>query len=164
MSRHTIVARPLHPCNYNSNLIGNVTSIDWTDETGAASLTNGKSRPGDRFSNWNPRSVPFGVSVNTLAGDLIVFEDREDHSASFEIPGIPYASLDLMLRLQNHLEGGGTVQVTTGDSASRVYPTCSLAPGADVSIDLTDKVTVEYTVAFNLLNVAGSRVQMLAIY
>lgn len=140
------------------------TLIDWTDDTGAASLTNGKNYPGDRFANWNPRSIPFGSSVNTLAGDLIVFEDREDHSTAFELVGIPYASLDLMLRLQSHLEGGGTVQVTTGDSGARVYPTCSLAPDAQVSIELTDKVTLEYTMTFNLLNVAGSRVQMLAIY
>lgn len=138
------------------------TSIDWTDAIGSASLTNSKNFPGDRLANWTPRSVPFGSSVNTLAGDLIVWEDREDHSAAFDLVGIPYSSLGLMLRLQSHLSSGGTVQVTTGDRDDTVYPECCLAENAEVTIELTDKVTVEYTMSMTLLNLETE--QMVAFY
>lgn len=141
------------------------TSIEWTDSTGAASLSNGKIVPGDRFANWTPRSVPFTAGDEAWAlgtADLFVFEYREDHSASFEIVGIPYSSLDLMLRLQSHLEGGGTCQVTTGDQAANVYPNCCLVPDSECAPQLTDKVTLEYTMSFNLLNLDAD--QMLCRY
>lgn len=141
------------------------SSLDWTDAVGSASLTNGKIIPGDRFANWQPRSVPFtaGDETNDLGkGDLYIFEYREDHSASFEIVGIPYSSLDLMLRLQNHLEGGGTCQVTTGDRDANVYPECCLAPDSSIEIQFTDNVTMEFTVSMTLLNLDAA--QMLCRY
>lgn len=141
------------------------TSIDFTDALGSASLTNSKIVPGDRFASWAPRSVPFtaGDETNALGtGDLYIFEYREDHSASFEIVGIPYSSLDLMLRLQNHLESGGIVEVVTGDQDANVYPECCLAPDSSIEIQFTDNVTMEFTVSMTLLNLDAA--QMLCRY
>jgi hypothetical protein len=141
------------------------TSISWVDDDGAATLTNSKPTPGDRFANWNPRSVPFGDSEWDLGtADLDVFEYREDHSASFDLVGIPYNSLDLLLRLQNHLESGGTVSVTSGDTLGSTYPTCGLAPETEVTFELSDKTTLEYTLSVSLLNVATPRIAMVAVY
>src|SRR5688572_642507 len=141
------------------------TSISFTDATGAATLTNGKNYPGDRFANWNPRSVPFGDSGWALGtADLFVFEYREDHSVTFDLVVIPYNSLDILLRLQNHLESGGTVQVTTGDTLGSTYPTCGLAPETEVTFELSDKTTLEYTLSLTLLNVASPRLPMVAVY
>ncbi len=142
-----------------------MAEITWTDSVGAAALSNSKASEGDRFSDWTPRSAPFGDKKNALAdGALYVFAFRDDHSASFEMRMIPNTSMALMLRLQKHLESGGSVAVTTDDLASRNYATCKLAPGASVDIRLTDPRMLEYTMSFNLLNVAGSPTAMLCIY
>lgn len=140
------------------------TSIGWTDADGLTSLTNDKPSPGDRFTGWEPRSVPYGSSGNALEGSLYVFEDREDHSASFSLTAIPYEMLDLCLRLQSHLMGGGKVTIETGDSLGSRYFNCCVVEGSDVTLELSDKEMLEYTMSFNLLNADSERVKMVCVY
>lgn len=139
------------------------TSISWTDATGAASLTNGKPVPGDRFSNWTPRNTPVGDAQHSLGtGARYMFAFRTDYTASLELRGIPNSNQSLVLRLIAHLEGGGSCSVATGDAAARTYGTCTLAPGTKPEITLSDPAFIEYTLSLVLLNtVAGS---MLCIY
>lgn len=134
-----------------------MASIEWTDAVhGGQSIDNAKGAYGGRFTNWTPKSVPVGDKKNTLAtGQLHVFRFRTDHSASFEMRGIPNTYMQQMLWLQYHLENGGQVTVHTDDPAGRDY-TCALAPGSDVGITLSDARMIEYTMTFNLLNAAVS--------
>lgn len=139
------------------------SSISWTDATGAASLTNGKPVPGDRFGNWTPRNPPVNDAENSLAdGVLHTFEFRVDYTAAFELRGIPNTSQDLALRLMLHLERGGAVSVATGDAAARTYGSCKLAPGTKPEFTLSDPVYIEYTLSLVLLNTAAA--SMLCIY
>ena len=139
------------------------TSISWTDAIGAASLTNGKPVPGDRFSNWTPRNTPIGDAQNALGtGARFMFAFRTDYTASFELRGIPTTDQSLALRLIAHLEGGGSCSVATGDGAARTYGTCTLAPGARPELTMSDPVFIEYTLALELLNSAAAA--MLCIY
>jgi hypothetical protein len=141
------------------------SKIDWTDAVGAASLSNGKAVPMDRFSSWTPGSEPIGPVEHAVGtGQRYVFPFRTDHTASFEIREIPNTSMALMLRLKEHLLRGGQCSVTTGDTLSSVYATCSLAPDTRPSIAMTDARELLYTFAVVLLNVAGSPVRMICVY
>jgi hypothetical protein len=138
------------------------SKIDFTDATGAASLSNTRPVPLDRFANWTPRSVPIGPSETALGtGQKYAFVFRDDHMASFEIRGIPNTQMAIMLRLERHLEAGGQVSVTTGDALGSVYATCCLAPDQHPSITLSDSQNLEYAFQVSLLNVAGSPVRMI---
>lgn len=142
-----------------------MASISFVDSGGAAALSNGKPAPADRFRNWKPDSAPHGEREHALGtGALYMFSFRDDHTASFEIPGIPNESMDTMLRLQMHLRKGGTVSVATDDAAARTYATCCLAPGAQPEISLSDPIELEYTFAVTLLNIAAVPVRMLCLY
>lgn len=141
------------------------SKIDFTDATGAATLSNTRAVPHDRFASWVPRSTPVGPSDTALGtGQKYVFPFRDDHTAAFEIRNIPNSQMAIMLRLQRHLEAGGVVSVTTGDSLSSVYPTCCLAPEQHVNITLSDPRNLEYTFSVTLVNVAASPVRMVCQY
>jgi hypothetical protein len=140
-----------------------VASISWTDATGAATLSNGKPVPGDRFAAWTPDNVPIADTENALAdGALHVFEFRSDYIASFEIRGIPNTEQSLALRLMQHLRRGGSCSVATGDASARTYGTCKLAPGTDPKLVLSDTDFIEYTLSLVLLNTGAA--SMLCIY
>jgi hypothetical protein len=139
------------------------TSISWTDSVGAATLTNGKPVPGDRFRGWTPDNVPVADSQNALAdGALHVFEFRSDYIASFELPGIPNTEQALVLRLMQHLRRGGSCSVATGDLGGRTYGTCKLAPGTDPKLSPPDPEFIEYTLSLTLLNTGAA--SMICIY
>jgi hypothetical protein len=143
--------------------------IDFTDATGAASLTNGKPVPGDRFANWTPSITPIGDAAARLSdGAVTMFRTRTDYGASFELPMIPStgasSALTVAMRLVAHLMSGGQCSVTTGDAASSVYATCGLKPGTVPSLGMTDKRTIEYTLSVSLINLAGSPVAMVCRY
>lgn len=141
------------------------SKIDFTDAIGAASLSNTRAVPFDRFANWVPRSTPVGPSDHALGtGQKYVFPFRDDHTATFEIRGIPNSQMATMLRLQRHLEAGGVVSVTTGDTLGSVYVSCSLAPDQHANIALSDPRNLEYTFTVTLLNVAVSPVRMVCQY
>lgn len=139
------------------------TSIAWTDGAGAASLTNGKPVPSDRFSGWTPGSLAIIAEVDALAtGQPFPFVYRNDATATFSLEKIPNSSQATVLRLIRWLESGGVVTVNTGDASSRSYTSCYLPKGARPSFTLSDRRTLEYTLTLTLLNTAGT--DMLAIY
>lgn len=128
------------------------TSIAFTDGTGSATLTNGKTGFGGRFRNWVPLPEPEASSVVGLGtGAVHEWRFRADHGASFELHYIPAASLDIASRLKLHLEGGGSCTVTTGDSSSNVY-TCTLFPGSKVALTQQDPALMEYALSLKLRN------------
>lgn len=138
------------------------TSIAFTDGTGAATLTNGKTAPADRFANWVPDVVSFGASESTLA-DGITHEVRlrTDYLASFELPLIPASSLDVAIRLKLWLLAGNTCTVNTGDTSARSY-TARLAPGTVPEIVNADDRRLWYTLRLTVKN--GSAAPMLCTY
>lgn len=147
------------------------TSITFTDGIGAATLTNGKPSPGDRFSNWIQSTKPIGDSAPRQSdGRLSMFVFRTDYGASFELTQIPVATtggvrlVDIAARLVAWLLSGGTCAVNTGDVASAAYATCGLAPGTTPSLTLSDKRNLEYSLSLSLINVAGSPVAMSCNY
>jgi hypothetical protein len=137
--------------------------IDFNDGT-AASLTNGKPSPADRFDLW----VPFH-SFNAQAAHELCSKRRHAftfgtiYGARFQLSKIPNSSQDTALRLIEHLLGGGTCSVTTGDG-THTYATCTLAEGEDPTLELADRQLLEYTLSLALINTASSPARMLCIY
>lgn len=133
--------------------------ITFTDGTGAATLTpypNAGNAAGKRFRAWEPFQRPFGEGAWALgSGRHYRWSFRTDYGASFELPGIPSDDLDVALRLQAHLLGGGSCTVYTLDANGATYSNCYLAPDADVTIQREDPRFVEYTVALALVNLDG---------
>jgi len=124
-----------------------------------------QSGVGSRFSDWTPFQRPIGPAVTALGtGQRYQYAFRTDYGASFSMMDIPNTSMSVMLRLQSHLVGGGTCTVNTGDSASRSYTTCCLAPDGDVTIALQDKGLLLYSMSFVLINVATSPAAMICEY
>lgn len=148
------------------------TSITFTDAIGAASLTNEKPAPGDRFSGWHPITRPGGgEGVNRQSDQLLVMmRVRDDYMCRFELRGIPstrtggVAPTDLADRLIYHLMNGGTCVVNTGDAQANSYATCSLRKGFVPTLTLTDEALLEYTLTLELVNVAGSPARMVCRY
>ena len=135
----------------------------------AATLSNGMTGiaagVGSRFTDWVPFQKPIGAAAVALGtGARSMYTFRTDYGASFAITEIPNTSMSIMLRLQAHLLNGGTVSVSTGDTASRTYPTCCLAPEGEVTITLVDKATLRYSMTFTLINVAVSPTAMICEY
>lgn len=149
-----------------------MASISFTDSVGAATLTNDYPAPADRFGNWTPMTRPVGDSVTTLAsGALVMVRHRTDYGAAFELAGIPVKAssgganlVAIADRLVAHLLSGGTCSVATGDAGSHTYATCGLWPGSTPSLTLSDRTNLLWTFSVQVLNLAGSPVQMVAVY
>ena len=147
------------------------TSIMFTDGIGAATLTNGKPTPADRFTGWVTKSLPVGDSANRQSdGALTRLRYRTDYGASFSLTMIPVATtggqrlVDIADRLIFWLLNGGTCTVNTGDAESNSYATCGLMPGTTPTLALSDKRNLEYTLTLDLINLAGSPVRMVCHY
>jgi hypothetical protein len=147
------------------------TSITFTDGIGAATLTNGKPSPGDRFSGWTPTTKPIGDSASRQSDGLTaMFKFRDDYGASFALVHIPVVLTggvrltDIADRLVAWLMAGGTCAVNTGDAESNSYATCGLMPGTTPTLTLSDRVNLEYTLSLSLINVAVSPVRMVCHY
>lgn len=139
------------------------SSITWTDGGGAATLTNGKPVPADRFIGWTPMSPVQKAEADSLGtGQPYPYVFRTDYGASFSLPMIPNTSQATALRLIRWLESGGVVTVNTGDVANRTYTSCFLPKGSHPSFTLSDRRFLEYTLSLTLLNTAAA--DMLAIY
>jgi hypothetical protein len=145
-----------------------MASITFNDGT-SATLDNGTTSisdgVGSRFSDWVPFQRPVGPAVTALGtGARYQFAFRTDYGASFSMLDIPNTSMGVMLRLQAHLLGGGTVSVATGDASARTYSTCCLAPDGDVTIALQDKSLLLYSMSFVLINIASTPSAMICEY
>jgi hypothetical protein len=144
-------------------------TITFTDTIGAASLSNSKTSPADRFSNWTPDSMPVGTGAAAQSNGVTTFmRFRDDYGATFDLEHIPSTGASSMLsiadRLRRHLLMGGTCAVNTGDVASSAYATCALKPGTTPTLKLSDRQLLEYTLTLHLINVAASPVQMVCRY
>lgn len=139
------------------------TSITWTDAGGAATLTNGKPVPADRFTGWTPGSPVVKAEAASLAtGQPFPFVFRNDYTATFALDKIPNTSQATVLRLIRWLESGGVVTVNTGDAASRTYASCYLPVGVRPGFALSNPRFLEYTLTLTLANIAGA--DMLCAY
>lgn len=138
------------------------TNIQFTDGTGAATLSNGRNVPGDRFWAWAPLTRFVGPS-NVTIGDGVtrVFPFRTDYGARFEIRNLPDTEVDVALRLIRHLLQGNTCTVNTGDTSARTY-TARLWPGEEPSLDPADDRRRHYTLRLALKN--GAAADMLCEY
>ena len=66
-----------------------MAAIQFNDGT-FSTLRNRFAAPGDRFGSWTPITRPVGDTVNRLSDGLVVmFRERTDYGASFELAGIP---------------------------------------------------------------------------
>lgn len=148
-----------------------MASITFTDAIGAATLTNGKPSPADRFSAWVPVSKPIGESARRQSdGAMSMFVFRTDHGATFQLERIPVAThggvrpIDVAARLVAWLLAGGTCAVNTGDVDATSYATCGLMPESAPALTMTDRRTLEYSLSLSLINLAGSPVPMACHY
>lgn len=144
-----------------------MASVSFNDGS-AATLTNGMTGigagVGSRFASWVPFTKKVGESATVLAtGARAMFVFRTDYGATFELRDIPNTSLDVVLRLIRHLQNGGTCTVTTGDTASRVYATCGLAPDTDPALAFADPNLLTYSLSLSLINL-GAASDMLCVY
>ena len=138
-----------------------MASITFTDTLGTCVFTNTLDTVaggvGSRFADWTPYQRPIGAAAVSLGtGARSMFTFRTDYGASFRITEIPSTSLGQALRLQAHLESGGTVSVDTDDAYGRVYTSCCLAPDAGVAIELVDKTELVYAMSLTLINLNAS--------
>jgi hypothetical protein len=148
-----------------------VASIVFTDAVGAATLTNGKNAPADRFSNWVTDSQPIGESAARQSdGAITMFRFRDEFGARFSLARIPVVTtggvrlVDVAARLVYHLLNGGTCAVNTADAETNSYATCGLKPGTTPSLELADPQNLEYTLTLALINLAGSPARMVCHY
>lgn len=147
------------------------TSITFTDAVGAATLTNGKVFPGDRFGGWEPHTIPIGTAVARQSdGAISMFVFRTDYGASFELRAIPSRTTagvsqnQIADRLVAWLLQGGTCSIATGDAEANVYPTCGLKTGSSPTCRLSDPPNLEYTLALEVVNLAATPRQMVCRY
>lgn len=120
---------------------------------------------GSRFLDWNPFQRPIGPAVTALGtGRRYQYAFRTDYGATFTMTDIPNSKMSDMLRCQAHLIGGGLVQVWTEDGSGRNYQSCSIAPDGDITITLSDKSALLYTMTFAVINVASPPVAMICEY
>lgn len=128
-------------------------SISFTDAAGAATLQSAWTGPSARFHDWQPTSLAVGDKAAELgSGIRHAFVFREQDGARFSLQGIRPAHLETALRLQRHLDRGGTVTVATGDSESHSY-TCCQTPDTDPAPPVLDRERYEYSMSFDLINV-----------
>lgn len=137
------------------------SSIAFNDG-GAATLTNGRSSPFDRFWAWTPDRVdiaPRGVTMGP--GDTNVFVLRTDHCVSLELRDIPESMLAIALRLKQHLTRGGQATLNAGDPAANSY-TVKLRPGTTPELTVQDEGKPTYRFRVEFKNVAA--VDLLCTY
>lgn len=147
------------------------TTITFTDDVGAATLTNGKAVPADRFANWTPMKRPIGDVAFRLSDEALTrIRTSWRYGASFELQNIPVAAVggvrnvEVADRLIAHLLNGGTCAVNTGDTASTSYATCGLMPGSEPTLAQTNRGPIEYSLTLAVINLAGSPSQMFCRY
>ena len=144
-------------------------TITFDDGTGSAVFSNGLTGVADgvatRFRGWTPFQTPIGPMETALgSGRSYRFTFRVDYGASFRIEEIEAGNVAEALRLMSWLMVGGVVSVATGDSASRVYTDCVIAPGTEPVLTLADPVELLYTMELSLINVDSPPAPMLCVY
>lgn len=140
-----------------------VTSIVFDDGT-SATLTNGKSYPGNRFDNWTMTPLFRGTRAHRQS-DLTptAFSTSRLTSASFQLSKIPSRTtgglryLTIADRLIAHLLNAGSCTVNTGDTDTTIHTSLYLVPGFEPTIALSDPNQLEYTLTLALFSPSGTR-------
>jgi len=128
------------------------SSLEFADNEGAATLTNGYPAPGDRFAAWTPKSPLKSVEAETLgAGQLHVWEFHAKYLVSFELRHIPQDQVGTAMRLIRWLNRGGEVTVNTGDADDNVY-ICQKQMGTEPELGPPDPITLRRTLKLTLRN------------
>ena len=128
------------------------SSLEFTDDDGTATLTNGYPAPGDRFAMWQTDSPLASVEAEALAdGTLHVYEFHAKYLASFELRDIPQDQWLVAMRLIRHLNRGGEVTVNTGDAEDNVY-TVQKQKGTKPELGPPDRVTLRRTLKLVVRN------------
>lgn len=142
-----------------------MASIAFTDASGSVTLTNGKPGVAGRFRDWElltdmAGAKRHGPGMNAPATFIL----REHYGARFTLPYIPAADFALLDRLKRHLEyRGGSCVITTDDAAARVYASCFVWPGGEITWSV-DTVEQEVTLQMAVANRAASPAPMLCVY
>lgn len=134
-------------------------TITFNDGIGDVTIT----CPVPRFQNWVPDTAMIDdrqVALGT--GITVSFLFRIDAYASFEVPYLKPADLALVMRLKRALILGVPVTVNTEDLSARSY-TVTVKPGAEPSIEFTDRTQLEYTLKLQVMN-STAGVDMLCEY
>lgn len=144
-----------------------MASITFTDGTGTATLDNGSTAiaggVGSRFASWTPFTRRIGERAVALGtGATYAFTFRIDRGATFTMRDIEASAQETALRLIRHLLGGGTCTVTTGDTASRTYNSCSIDPEATPALAFQDATFLTYSLDVSVINLSGA--DMLCTY
>jgi hypothetical protein len=138
--------------------------IDFTDATGAATLTSSLAFPADRFQGWTTIPRLKAEEAESLTGALHVYEFEALYDAAFRIEGISQANYPIAVRLVRHLLRGNTCAVTTYDASSNVYATCQMVKGAPPTLEMPDRRDREWTLTLTLRNAAATPVELLCRY
>ncbi len=127
------------------------SSIAFNDGV-AATLSNGRTPPFDRF--WGVRPVSMAVAdTDTILGTqrTVAFEFARVRGIYLEVRNIPNTSQDICDRLKLHLETGGAATLNTGDGSHGPF-TVALFPGTQVEVAEMDEVKMELAVRVTLMN------------
>lgn len=139
-----------------------MASITFTDNTGTATLDNGLTATaggvGSRFASWVPFTRRIGETATALGtGQRYAFTFRIDYGAAFEMRDLPNTTQAVALRLIRHLDGGGVVRVTTGDTAAREYVNVVVDPqNAGAALTFQDPQYLTYSLSLSVINLAGA--------
>jgi hypothetical protein len=137
------------------------SELEFTDDEGTETLTNGYPSPGDRFAGWQTLGPIEGPEDESLAGTLYKWEFRADYIASFDLEDIPQDQWAVAMRLVRHLNRAGTVTVRTGDAEDRTY-VCQKVKGSNPELGKPDRRTLRRTLKLSLRNT--EQVEMLCIW
>lgn len=120
--------------------------IEWTDSVGLARLTSLVPTLG----GWTPDVDPIGPrAVGLGTGTTYQFTFRTDRAVRFTLANISPLQVPEMLRLKSHLIGGGSITVSTGDLAARVY-TAKLRPDTTPEVG-QDPESLEFSLSLSLI-------------
>lgn len=139
-----------------------MASIDYTDDDGSTSFSNGLPAPGDRFNGWTPLSPVIGAEAEALGtGEGFLFEFRADYGATFTITEIAQSNAAEALRLIRHLNRYGEVTVTTDDLGGHEY-TCKKWKGTTAELSPLDPKRRTHTLKLTLKSLTAT--DMLAVW
>ncbi len=138
-----------------------MASLEWTDDLGFVSLSNGYEAPVGRFQGWEPLGDPVGPLKHALGtGTAYMWKFRDDFGAKFSLRELPDDSQALLARLRRHLKSAGEITVVTGDLIGNTY-VCTIYPGSDVSLGYDAKYR-KRSVTVSLLN--SEQADMVCLY
>jgi hypothetical protein len=141
-----------------------MATITFTDGAGAATFSNGTTGPMSRFTEWTPDVSRISDSAVAL-GSGITYEYlfRQDYGARFRLEHIPLAQISNYHRFKRHALSGATFTVNTQDKSNRSY-LCRIAPGADLELEMEDRVLLEYSLEVAVISAEVTPAPMLCEY